>query len=140
MIAIKDRVRFVETDLMGVVHHSNYLRWFEMGRVEYMRRAGVLLHELMDAGYVFPITEVHCHYKKSARFDDEIVIHAHLTALNRAKMSYAYEIKLALDDTVLVTGTTTNFFTKMDGTVARLPKEFYEKLANFYEKQINGGR
>ena len=43
MIAIKDRVRFVETDLMGVVHHSNYLRWFEMARVEYLRRANVML-------------------------------------------------------------------------------------------------
>ena len=53
MIAIKDRVRFVETDLMGVVHHSNYLRWFEMARVEYLRRANVLLPELIAAGSCF---------------------------------------------------------------------------------------
>ena len=54
MIAIRDRVRFVETDMMGVVHHANYLRWFEMGRVAYLRAAGVELLDLMAHGVIFP--------------------------------------------------------------------------------------
>ncbi|MEG0831735.1 MAG: hotdog domain-containing protein, partial [Acidaminococcaceae bacterium] len=69
MIRIRDRVRFVETDMMGVVHHANYLRWFEMGRVAYLRAAGVELLDLMAAGYLFPITEVECKYKNSGHFD-----------------------------------------------------------------------
>lgn len=67
MIAIRDRVRFVETDMMGVVHHANYLRWFEMGRVAYLRAAGVELLDLMAHGVIFPITEVHVKYKNSCR-------------------------------------------------------------------------
>lgn len=62
MITVQEKVRFVETDLMGVVHHSNYFRWFEMGRVEYLRQAGVFLTELMADGIVFPITHVDCQF------------------------------------------------------------------------------
>ena len=138
MITVREKVRFVETDMMGVVHHSNYFRWFEMGRVEYMRRAGVLLHDLMEAGYVFPIVEAHCRYKKSATFDDEIEIIAELVELSRAKMAYNYRIELIRDRSVLVEGSTVNFFTKMDGTVARLPMEFYQKLASFYQQNSGG--
>ena len=65
MITIRDKVRFVETDMMGVVHHANYLRWFEMGRVAYLRACGITLGELMDAGVIFPITEVKATYKNS---------------------------------------------------------------------------
>ena len=74
MIAIRDRVRFVETDMMGVVHHANYLRWFEMGRVAYLRAAGVELLDLMAHGVIFPITEVHVKYKNSCTFDDEFEV------------------------------------------------------------------
>ena len=55
MVSICDRVRYVETDMMGVVHHSNYFRWFEMGRVAWLRAAGVELWELMNANIIFPI-------------------------------------------------------------------------------------
>ena len=58
MVSICDRVRYVETDMMGVVHHSNYFRWFEMGRVAWLRAAGVELWELMNANIIFPITHV----------------------------------------------------------------------------------
>ena len=58
MICIRDRVRFVETDTMGVVHHSKYLHWFEMGRAALLRAAGLSLNDLMDAGILFPIAEV----------------------------------------------------------------------------------
>lgn len=139
MVKMKDRVRFVETDMMGVVHHANYFRWFEMGRVEYMRQAGVLLHDLMSAGYLFPIVDVGCVYKKSAKFDDDIVICTELLELSRVKMKYKYKIKLLLDDSLLAEGFTVNLFTKMDGSVARIPPNFYSRLENFY-KQKTGGK
>ena len=65
MVEIRDRVRFVETDAMGVVHHANYLRWFEMGRVAYLKEADVYLNPLMEDGIVFPITDVSCKYRAS---------------------------------------------------------------------------
>jgi len=86
MVTVKDKVRFVETDMMGVVHHSNFFRWFEMGRVEYLRQAGVYLLELMAAGILFPISDVSCKYRASARFDDCIAIEASLVALSKVKM------------------------------------------------------
>ena len=90
MIAIRDRVRFVETDMMGVVHHANYLRWFEMGRVAYLRAAGVELLDLMAHGVIFPITEVHVKYKNSCTFDDEFEVQTIMTEFSRAKMDFAY--------------------------------------------------
>ena len=93
MVKLKDRVRFVETDMMGVVHHANYFRWFEMGRVEYLRQAGVDLLELMEADYIFPITDARCSYKKPARFADEIIICADMIELSRVKMVFSYKIK-----------------------------------------------
>ena len=92
MIAIRDRVRFVETDMMGVVHHANYLRWFEMGRVAYLRAAGVELLDLMAHGVIFPITEVHVKYKNSCTFDDEFEVQTIMTEFSRAKMDFAYKV------------------------------------------------
>lgn len=92
MVSICDRVRYVETDMMGVVHHSNYFRWFEMGRVAWLRAAGVELWELMNANIIFPITHVEANYKESALYDDEIEICATMTAFTRAKMDFKYQI------------------------------------------------
>ena len=92
MVTVKDRVRFVETDLMGVVHHSNYLRWFEMARVEYLRTANVLLPDLIADGILFPITEVQCKYRQSAYFDEMIRVEATLVDFSRAKLCFAYRV------------------------------------------------
>lgn len=139
MLVIKDRVRFVETDMMNVVHHSNYFQWFEMGRVEYMRQAGVYLIDLMNLGYVFPITDARCSYKKSAKFDDEILICVDLIELSRVKMVYAYKVKLASDYSILAEGLTQNLFTKVaDGSVARIPTAIYEKLKAFHTLNSGG--
>ena len=60
MVTIIEKVRFYETDMMGIVHHSNHIRWFECGRCEYLRQAGIDLFELMDRGILFPIKNVSC--------------------------------------------------------------------------------
>ena len=58
MVLVEEQVRFAETDAMGVAHHANYFRWFEVGRVAYLREAGISLYELMEENIVFPITHV----------------------------------------------------------------------------------
>ena len=122
-------VQYYETDRMGIVHHSNYIRWFEIGRVEFLREAGITLNQLMDDGYVFPITEVSAKYVNSAKFDDELSIETTPEALTKAKMAFTYRILRASDDILLVTGRTQNVFTSMEtGKITRLPETYYNKL------------
>ena len=128
MITIKDRVRFVETDLMGVVHHSNYLRWFEMARVEYLRRANVMLPELIAAGILFPITDVQCRYVQSARFDEIVRVEAELVDFSRVKLCFSYRVLRDTDDILLAEGATKNVFTGANGKIARLPQLYFDRI------------
>ncbi len=123
------KVNFYDTDAMAVVHHSNYIRWFEIGRVEFLRAAGITLTEMMEDGYVFPITEVSAKYVNSAYFDDELIIETTPVALTKAKMAFSYRVLRKSDDTLLVTGFTQNVFTsKETGKITRLPAKYYERL------------
>lgn len=128
MITVQEKVRFVETDMMGVVHHSNYFRWFEMGRVEYLRQAGVFLTDLMADGFIFPITHVECQYKASAKFDDYILIETTLETLSPVKMAFTYKVIRQSDEVLLATGSTQSVFTNYNGKITRLPSKYYEKL------------
>lgn len=126
---VTHKVNFYDTDAMAVVHHSNYIRWFEIGRVEFLRQAGITLTALMDDGYVFPITEVSAKYVSSAYFDDELIIETTPEALTKAKMAFSYRVLRKSDNTLLVTGFTQNVFTlKETGKITRLPEKYYEKL------------
>nr|WP_092075084.1 thioesterase family protein [Dendrosporobacter quercicolus]NSL50051.1 acyl-CoA thioesterase [Dendrosporobacter quercicolus DSM 1736]SDN31451.1 acyl-CoA thioester hydrolase [Dendrosporobacter quercicolus] len=125
---VRDKVRFVETDAMGVVHHSNYFRWFEMGRVEFLRQAGITLNELIAEGIVFPITDVACKYRASARFDDGILIETQAEKLTAVKMVFSYRIVREADGLLLATGRTQNVFTDSRGKVIRLPAVYCNKL------------
>ena len=126
---VAHKVNFYDTDAMAVVHHSNYIRWFEIGRVEFLRQAGITLTELMDDGYVFPITEVSAKYMNSGYFDDKLIIETTPVALTKAKMAFSYRVLRACDDTVLVTGFTQNVFTsRATGKITRLPDKYYDKL------------
>ena len=128
-VIAEHRVNFYDTDAMEVVHHANYIRWFEIGRVAYLRRIGITLGALMEAGYVFPITKVGAQFHAPGRFDDDLLIETTATALTKAKMAFSYRI-LSVAGTVLVTGVSENVFTRRDtGRITRLPKAFYEPLA-----------
>lgn len=138
MVAVKDRVRFVETDLMGVVHHSNYLRWFEMARVEYLRTANVLLPDLIADGILFPITEVQCKYRQSAYFDEMIRVEATLVDFSRAKLCFSYRVVRETDNVLLAEGTTQNVFTDEKGRIIRLPQLYFERIEAVRQAE-NGG-
>lgn len=128
------KVNFYDTDAMAVVHHANYIRWFEIGRVEFLRAAGITLTEMMDDGYVFPITEVSAKYMNPARFDDELVIETTPVALTKAKMAFSYRVLRKADNLLLVTGFTQNVFTsKETGHIVRLPAKYYERLQKALE-------
>jgi acyl-CoA thioester hydrolase len=135
MVTITDRVRFVETDMMGVVHHANYFRWFEMGRVAYLREAGVYLLDLMAEGILFPITDVSCQYRASARFDDEIAIETTMSELTKVRMVFTYRVVRAADGALLATGRTQNAFADEHGKIIRLPAVYFDRLQRLFAQE-----
>lgn len=127
--AITHRVNFFDTDAMAVVHHANYIKWFEIGRVDFLRKAGITLTEMMNDGYVFPITNVSAQYVSSGQYDDVLLIRTTPVALTKAKMEFSYEIFRDDTDVLLVKGYTQNVFTHKDsGKITRLPDKYYIKL------------
>lgn len=121
------RVKFYDTDVMGVVHHSNYIRWFETGRVEFLRTLGIELNEMMSDGILFPIIEVGAKFHAPARFDDELEIETTGEALTKAKMKFNYAIRRRGEEKILAEGTSTNVFTN-GGKICRLPEKYSNKL------------
>lgn len=123
------QVRFYETDMMEVAHHTNHLRWFEMGRVEFFRSCGISLWDMMNEGIVFPITKVSCEYKEPARFDDIITVEVTVAKLTRAQCVFTYRLVRETDGALIATGETQNVFTdKETGKIIRLPDVFYKAM------------
>ncbi len=135
MVTVTEKVRFYETDLMGIAHHSNHIRWFECGRCEYLKRAGLDLLALFDEGYSYPIKSVSCEYIEPIHFDDVITIETTLTKLSRAQMVFSYRI-VREDGVLMATGTSQNVFThKATGQVARLDDAHYLPLKAFRDAE-----
>jgi acyl-CoA thioester hydrolase len=96
------RVRFCETDLMGIVHHSNYLAYFEAGRVEWLRRRGVTYADWAARGIHLPVVEASVRYRAPARFDDVIAIETHLVELRAASVRFEYRMERIGDSAELL--------------------------------------
>ena len=127
IVKTSHRVKFFDTDVMGVVHHSNYIRWFETGRVEFLRTLGIDLNDMMSDGVLFPIVEVTAKFHASAKFDDELEIETTAEALTKAKMKFNYVIRRRGEEKILAEGTSTNVFTS-DGKICRLPDKYFSQL------------
>lgn len=118
------RVRFVETDAMGIVHHSNYLAYFEETRVEYLRAIGHPFTEWREAGLESPVLESFVQYRKPLEFDDRIDVHLRLAGVTRATFQMAYLITVDDDDGVTAvrsTGVTVHGCVTTSGRPTRLP-------------------
>ena len=140
MFTYKRRVTFYETDGMKVVHHANYLKYMEEARVEYLRRGGLDLNDLMDEGIVFPIVEVSVKYHKPAHYDDVLLIETYLRRVDRVRLDFDYEIRLESTGDLLTAGHTVNTYTKVDtGRIARLPKEQIAALEKVSEEDRKNG-
>jgi acyl-CoA thioester hydrolase len=118
------RVRFGETDLMGIVHHASYLLYFEAARVEYMHRRGVEYLEWAKRGLHLPVVEARVRYKKTARFDERLIIEARLAALTRVTVRFEYRIlRDAPGEEVVAEGHTLLACVGDDHAPRRLPRE-----------------
>ena len=111
-----------DTDQMGVVYYANYLRWFEKGRSEFLRQAGLPYSQIEQHGFNFPVVEVSCRYLESARYDDDIRIETEIVELRRASLSFQYRITRDGDHTLLATGSTKHACLDKTGKVTRVPQ------------------
>src|SRR6185437_9714628 len=100
------RVRYAETDKMGVVYYANYLVWFEVGRADLLRSLGWTYREMELAGVSLPVIEAHCLYQRPARYDDEIEVRTRGRMLSPVRMEFDYDVVRVEDQTLAATGTT----------------------------------
>jgi acyl-CoA thioester hydrolase len=124
------RVIYADTDAMGIVYHTNYIRWFEIGRTELMRDIGIVYAELERDGYCLPLTQVYCHYLIPARYDEWVRVDTTLQYLRRASIRFDYEIRDEEGKKVLAEGYSIHAFTNRDGKIVRAPRAIAEKIDN----------
>ncbi|HEV2687268.1 MAG TPA: thioesterase family protein [Bryobacteraceae bacterium] len=117
------RVRYAETDQMGVVYYANYLVWMELGRAEYCRAAGIRYKD-MEAGdgIRLAVVDAHCRYLYPARYDEEIVVKTSIAHANRRMVEFHYEIREAETSRELATGETKHIFLGTDMKPVKLPE------------------
>ena len=115
------RVRYAETDAMGVVYYANYLIWFEVGRTDLLRTTGWSYREMEGEGFSLPVTESHCEYRVSARYDDEIDVRTSAAIVSPVRVRFDYEVVRAADAVVLATGHTVHAVLDRTGRPRRLP-------------------
>ena len=123
------RVRYAETDQMGVVYHSNYLIWFEVGRVELMRALGFdyKLMELEDDTFIV-VADVHCRYHHPARYDEVLRVRTRIAESRNRTVKFAYEVFRDLDNQLLATGTSTHVICGANGRPKLLPQKYRQVL------------
>lgn len=123
------RVRYAETDQMGVVYYANYIVWMEVGRVEFCKSAGFNYRNMEeDDGVLLAVVEAHCRYLSPARFDDEVIVKTWIEEANARMVRFGYEMRLAGTDRVLATGETKHFYIGRDMKRTKLPEKYYEKF------------
>lgn len=119
------RVRYAETDQMGVVYHSNYFIWFEVGRVELLRQLGFTYREMeREDGCFIAVVDARCRYKAPARYDDEIVIRTHLKNVRESLIHFGYEALRVTDGTKLAEGETTHIVTDSNMVRRTIPEKY----------------
>jgi acyl-CoA thioester hydrolase len=124
------RVRYVETDQMGVVYHSNYLIWFEVGRVEFIRQLGLNYKQMEEEdGCGISVVDVHVRYRAPARYDDELVIETRLLAARGPVIRFGYKILRIADGVLLCEGETVHVCVDKDMKKRSLPPKYAERFA-----------
>lgn len=99
-------VRYAETDMMGIVHHSRYYPWFEQARTDFVKKIGYSYSELEKMGFLLPLTETQCRYLYGLKYEDEVLIKCRLDKLTVARMEFVYEVYRLPDMTKMSEGRT----------------------------------
>ena len=124
------RVRYAETDQMGVVYHANYLVWFEVGRVEFIRQLGLDYKDMeQEDGALIAVAEVTARYKAPARYDDELVVRTSLAGVRGPIVRFRYVVVRPADEMVLCEGETVHFVVGRDMKRREMPAKYAELFA-----------
>jgi acyl-CoA thioester hydrolase len=122
---VRLRVRYAETDQMGVVYHANYFIWFEVGRVELLRQLGFSYRDMEQNDQCFiAVVDARCRYKAPARYDDEVIVRTRLKNVRESLMHFGYELVRATDALVLAEGETTHIVTDGEMKVRAIPEKY----------------
>ncbi len=127
--ATRVRVRYAETDRMGVVYYANYLVWFEVGRTEWLRQAGWSYREMEHDGVSLPVIEAHCTYRQPARYDDELEIRTRASNPTPVRVRFDYQVVRILGDAAVAEGHTVHAALDARGRPCRLPERVRDMLA-----------
>jgi acyl-CoA thioester hydrolase len=115
------RVRYAETDRMGVVYYANYLVWFEVARTDWLRQAGWRYRDMEQEGITLPVIEAHCEYRQPARYDDDIEIAARVALLTPVRLRFDYEVIRIADGALAAIGHTVHAPLDANSKPCRLP-------------------
>lgn len=128
-VEVRFRVRYFETDAMGIVHHAAYITWFEEGRSAFTRAIGYPYSRIEQEGISLAVAEISARYHRPARYDDEVLVQAALAQRGSRGMTFTYEVRRAADGELLVTGTSKHISVDPEGRVALLPQALRRTLA-----------
>lgn len=128
------RVRYAETDQMGIVYHSNYLIWFEVGRSELFRELDLPYTKLEEQGLGLAVVEANCRYRKAAHYDDELIIITEIEQITFRKVTFSYQV--CRGETLLAEGKTVHLFINQEGRAIDVRKHSISNLiTSVIEKQ-----
>ena len=133
------KAKYYETDQMGIIHHSNYIRWMEEARIDVMGQLGYPYRRFEEMGYLSPVLHAECEYRKSVKFDDEVKITVRVQEFGKVKFTLRYDIYNLSEGGVLSAyGTTTHCMLNSEGRPVMMNKEmkeFYELMKKLEEEQ-----
>lgn len=113
---------YYETDRMGIIHHSNYIRWFEEARVAFLEAIGLPYDVMEEAGVLSPVLSVNCQYKAMVGFNDRVIVHTWMEAYNGIKFKMRYEVKSLIGEVVYTTGESDHCFVNKEKKLIILKK------------------
>ena len=129
------KVQYYETDMMGVVHHANFIHWMEEARIRFMDRLGFPYTAMEENGIISPVRALSCDYKHTCTFGDEIRVFLSVKAFNGVVMTIGYEMKNQNDE-IVMTGTSDHTFLHRNGSFARMKREMPE-FCEAIENEMN---
>jgi acyl-CoA thioester hydrolase len=123
------RVRYAETDQMGVVYHSNHFIWFEVGRVELLRQLGFSYRDMeRDDNCLIAVVDARCRYRAPAVYDEELIVRTHIKNVRESIVHFGYELLRVADGTLLAEGETTHIVINSDKKITRFPEKYMVAL------------
>ena len=127
-IELEEKVRYSETDQMGVAHNKNYFEWFEIGRTEYCRQKNIPYKDIEAQGFYLVVVEAFCKYKKPLKYDQKFIIRVFLENITPKKVEFAYELVTKEEKKLIASGHTVHIVTNSDAKTCSLPPHIISHL------------